>query len=89
MTTRALRELLECIDDGDLDRCSMGDHAQHDLSTRGAAAVAVGWDAIRAPNALLEAARHVLGIGEHPDLAEAWEELKTAVADAAGEDEPA
>ncbi len=47
MSTKELRELLECIDDGELDRCSMGDHATHDTTDRGWAAITAGWDAVR------------------------------------------
>lgn len=56
MTTKALRELLDCIDDGELVRCSMGDHAQHDMTQRGAEALAAGWAVVRVPDELLAAA---------------------------------
>ena len=47
MATKELRELLECIDDNDLEHCSLGDHASHYLTMGGADAIAAGWAAVR------------------------------------------
>lgn len=98
MTTKALRELLECIDDGELDQCSMGDHARHSATERGAEAIAAGWAVVRVPNELLMAARAFLRLVDQDALATDWdrpdfeaerEALRDAIANATGEDEPA
>ena len=91
MTTKELRELLECIDDNDLEHCSLGDHSFHDTTARGTAAIADGWEAVRAPNELLEAAQQVLstqGSVLSPELVTALVALRTAVANATGETGP-
>ncbi len=88
----ALRELLKCIDDYDLQDCSLGDHAVHDATERGAAAIVAGWAALDAWDELLEAADALVELhGIEPGtvstatVAEAVERLASLVAEARGE----